>query len=304
MSLPQSFESLSLDDLHEFVARGQEESLHLDFKTIADSSLSTADDRRSFARALSGFANSSGGLVVWGIDARKNSDGVDCAVGFKEIDRVPKLVARLNQLTGEAAEPTVPGVLHRAIVSADRRGFAVTLVPESDRGPHMAKLGLDHYYKRSGDSFYRMEHFDIADMFTRRRRPRLVVTATVRGFNEQAAVQIGLRNEGRASAKSAYLAIQCPPPFSRSRWGLDGNGLEGMQNTRSMVGTYSWAYEGGSGWVLHPGVSREILLLHLGLQPKAPPSSDLVVEYAIACDDHPLEESSVVIPLAKLITGG
>lgn len=29
----------------------------------------------------------------------------------------------------------------------------------------MAKLEEDRYYKRSGDSFYRMEHFDLEDMF-------------------------------------------------------------------------------------------------------------------------------------------
>ena len=29
----------------------------------------------------------------------------------------------------------------------------------------MAKLGEDRYYKRSGDSFRKMEHFDLEDMF-------------------------------------------------------------------------------------------------------------------------------------------
>ena len=33
------------------------------------------EERRNFAKAVSGFANSDGGLIVWGIDARPNSDG-------------------------------------------------------------------------------------------------------------------------------------------------------------------------------------------------------------------------------------
>jgi hypothetical protein len=37
----------------------------------------------------------------------------------------------------------------------------------------MAKFGQDRYYKRSGDTFRRMEHFDLEDMFGRRPRPKL-----------------------------------------------------------------------------------------------------------------------------------
>jgi hypothetical protein len=39
----------------------------------------------------------------------------------------------------------------------------------------MAKLGEDRYYKRSGDRFYKIEHFDVADMFDRHRAPVLQV---------------------------------------------------------------------------------------------------------------------------------
>jgi hypothetical protein len=79
MALRDYFEGLSLTQIQEFVPDGREEDLHLEFKLISDSELKK-DDRRSFARAVSGFANSDGGLIVWRVDARKNKDGVDCAV--------------------------------------------------------------------------------------------------------------------------------------------------------------------------------------------------------------------------------
>ena len=41
----------------------------------------------------------------------------------------------------------------------------------------MAKLGENRYYKRSGDSFYQMEHFDLEDMFGRRRKPKLKMSS-------------------------------------------------------------------------------------------------------------------------------
>ncbi|MFM7293737.1 MAG: helix-turn-helix domain-containing protein, partial [Burkholderiales bacterium] len=136
-----NYDSLNLADLRGFVERAQEENLHLDFKTLRDAHLSSGDDRKNLACALSGFANSCGGLIVWGVDARKNADGVDCAMQLKPISQVSALVGRLNALTGEGVDPTVDGVRHRAIETELGAGFAITLVPESDAGPHMAKLG-------------------------------------------------------------------------------------------------------------------------------------------------------------------
>lgn len=84
---------------------------------------------------------------------------------LKEIGPFELLLSRLNQLTGDAVDPTDPGVRHR-IIHRTRKGdgFAISMIPENDSGPHMAKLGEDRYYKRSGGSFYKMEHYDIADM--------------------------------------------------------------------------------------------------------------------------------------------
>lgn len=262
--------------------------------------MASTDDKRNLARALSGFANSSGGLIIWGVEARKNNDGIDCATALKEIDRVALLLSRLNELTGDGVDPTVPGVRHRIIPgTGDGKGFAVSLIPESDTGPHMSKLGEDRYYKRSGDSFYKMEHYDIADMFFRRRRPNLVVTVKTKGIGAEASIILGLRNEGRATARAPYLAIRCNGPFRRSEFGLDGNRNEGMQFLRFSNSGYPWCYGGGLEIALHPRMSHDVVRLHQGLLPKNPPSSDVVIYYAVACEDQPLREEKLVVPLSQ-----
>src|SRR5262249_33289270 len=131
------------------------------------------EDRKIFAQCISGFANSSGGIIVWGVDARQQ-DGVDYARERKEIEQLERFVSKLNEFTGQAVSPVADGIRHKAIETEGGRGFAATIVPESDSGPHMAKLGEDRYYKRSGTSFLRMEHFDLEDMFGRRPRPKLL----------------------------------------------------------------------------------------------------------------------------------
>ena len=140
MDLSQTFDQLGLAEIDDYLKREQEEHLQLDFKTIKGANLASADDRRNFARGLSGFANSAGGIIVWGIDARNNAQGIDCAVAPSEIRQLKLLLSRLNEFTGQAVSPIVDGVRHKIIERTADSGFAVTLVPESQSAPHMAKL--------------------------------------------------------------------------------------------------------------------------------------------------------------------
>lgn len=300
MTYLTNFETLTLLDMEEFVARRQEENLHLDFKLVKDASLSSADDKKNLACALSGFANSSGGLIVWGVDARKNSDGVDCAVALRPVEQVSLLVGRLNSLTGEGVDPSVNQVQHRAIETEGGRGYALTVVPESETGPHMAKLGENRYYKRIGDGFYKMEHYDIADMFGRRRRPKLKVFYRVVGVGQQAEVHLGLRNDGRATARAPFFAFETEGTLLRSRYGLDGNGNEGLQWLRAANSGLQWAYGGGMDFALHPAMAHEVACLSLGIPARPIPTEDVVVRYVVACEDQPLERSVMVIPLDEL----
>lgn len=293
------FETLSLTDLQDFVERGQEENLHLDFKLLKDASLSSGDDKRNLACALSGFANSSGGLIVWGVDARKNSEGVDCAVELRPIPQVALLIGRLNALTGDGVDPSVAGVRHRAIETVGGQGFAITLVPESDTGPHMAKLAENRYYKRIGDGFYKMEHYDIADMFGQRKKPKLLVFYRVTGKHSQAQVHLGLRNDGRETARAPFFAFESDGPLQRSQYGLDGNGNEGLTWLRAANSGLQWAYGGGMDFALHPAMAHEVACLALGIPARPEPTVDVVVRYVVACEDQPLERGTLIIPIGE-----
>jgi hypothetical protein len=210
MTLSETFNALDWQKIASFVEQKQEENLHLDFKLVANSDLSKKEDKRNFARSLSGFANSSGGIIIWGIDARENVDGVDCATAIVEFSNPALMVTRLNSMTGDATSPLIAGVRHKPIINEQTgRGVVATLVPESDSGPYMAKLGEQRYFKRSGDSFYPMEHFDLEDMFGRRQKAKLEVlpehTSIEDGVEE---ITVRLLNAGRAVARHAGLVIR------------------------------------------------------------------------------------------------
>src|ERR1043165_444364 len=114
MSLAEQFDALDLNAINAYLAAGQEEHVSLEFKLVNDPELNRVD-RKNFATALSGFANSIGGLIVWGVEARRNAHGVDCAVNTQQIDRLARFITRLNELTGEAVNPLVDAVRHKPI---------------------------------------------------------------------------------------------------------------------------------------------------------------------------------------------
>ena len=77
MTLANQFDQLDVNAIRQFRTDGREEDIHLEFKTVNDPEMNR-DDRKNLAKCISGFANSDGGMVVWGVEAKKNADGIDC----------------------------------------------------------------------------------------------------------------------------------------------------------------------------------------------------------------------------------
>lgn len=299
MTLKTQFESLSVDGINEYIATKQEEHLQLDFKTINKSDLSHRDDRKTLAKALSGFSNSSGGLIIWGVVGVKDTTGIDCAVGKQEIDQLKIFISRLNELTGQAVSPIVDGVQHKPIFVEEDRGFAITLVPESDSGPHMAKLGEHRYYKRSGAGFYKMEHFDLEDMFGRRRRPNLIVRADpieIRQPGQPGAkllILISIENIGRGTAKTPFLSIDLSMGAKLYEYGVDGNNNTGLPIIRKHIGSGSEQHFGANtDIVIHPDMILDITQIKISVPN---PPSDLIFTYKVGAENMRTHEESVVI---------
>lgn len=294
MNLTETYELLGAHEVAEFIRLGQEENLHLDFKTVSNANFRGNDDKRNLAKCLSGFANSSGGLIVWGVDARKNAQGIDCACERAEIAPVRLFLSRLNELTRDAVSPIVDGIRHKAIEITPDSGFVVTLVPENDSGPYMAKLGEDRYYKRSGDSFYRMEHFDLEDMFGRRQKPLLNVRLEhrpVEGDNTVEDLIFNVLNIGRAVAKHAGLLAL----LQNVEITLVTEGLQNLSHLNNGRPTISYNYNSG---VIHPNN----IALHAGRVRfrRINPAENINVEVSFYCEDARVQkQASTLAPLQK-----
>jgi hypothetical protein len=280
--LAEIFNSLTVQDVLRFKDERRREDLTLDFKT-APALFDDRNDRKNLAVAISGFANSMGGLIVWGVDARRGEDEIDCAQEIVPISNPDLFTSRLTSYAAAATSPPAEGVAHR-LLEGTGGPFAVTFVPESTGGPHMAKLGEDRYYKRSGDQFRRMEHFDIADMLGRRPRPDLRLELTL---DPDRGVGVAIRNDGRGAGRSPFLRLRPRGDLRPSQFGFDGNGAIGLKAWgREDSGWY--LFGGDAGPVIHSGQRRPVTKLCYGPEFAGgvnPSAGVIVVEYELAAED-------------------
>jgi hypothetical protein len=209
-------------------------------------------------------------------------------------------VARLNELTSQAANPTVDGVLHKAIATEGAAGIAATYVPASDSGPHMAKLGEDRYYKRSGESFVKMEHFDIEDMFGRRAKPVLLLSHRFESHaSDMNFVFLSIENSGRAAAISPYLSLLTEPPYAIHSYGIDGNGRHGLP-VRTESRASQWVTFGGvEGNIVYPGVVFDVTTVRLKENPEASTRPPIKLKYRLAAANCRLVEGEYTIEVPR-----
>ncbi len=196
----------SEDDFKRMITDHVKEDLYLEFKQKRDRSKAQLEDndKVNFSRALSGFANSDGGILIWGVETFKRDES---AKSLKPITDVDGFIRSLKSSLTNSVQPFVDNVLIEKISTdaSEQVGFVKCLIPQSDKTPHRAMLAEREYYKRSTEGFYRLEHFDLEDMFGRRQKPLLVMHFASNDYPgddpEMREVKFSFINEGRWTAQ-------------------------------------------------------------------------------------------------------
>jgi hypothetical protein len=269
------FDSINqYDDIRKLI--GTQEDIFLDFKeTRTNSGALLDDDKMHFSKAASGFAHQEGGVLVWGIEARKDQAGTDQAAELKPIPNVKAFLSNLNDYTKYSTDPVVDGILHKVIFDHDEKtqthGFAISYFPRSDREHRsLGKTSAD-FYKRHGDSFSPLSTNDIRALFFRSHSPEVELVVT--GFRPgdggaptNGTLNFVLRNAGRGIAKypSALIGVS---PTAGGMW-YDGDGNFDFA-FGSILGSHVLGFEKqfipNAGIVIHP--EQEISIAKLVRNP-------------------------------------
>lgn len=254
------------DSLIGAISAGMQEGLTLDFKAPAVGKQGavfnaqgqlTKEGRAALAKALSAFSNSAGGVLVLGVDCRKNDEGVDCASALEPLPNWKSALSAVSSAVGDLLQPKNDGIRIDGFASHRNQnaGYLIIDVPRSERRPHRSEAAdQKQYFKRSGGASYVMEHVDIEDAFKRASVPELEVKPRWRrfstsGWQAQFHLEFWVDNVGEATAFFPSLELQI-----RANFTLDWpNHVLGVHRERMPEGQMSY---GNSEFVIHPGQTR------------------------------------------------
>lgn len=254
-------EELALKDA---ITREVQESLTLDFKlanegnaVFRENGTLTTEGRRVVAKAISGFSNSDGGLIVFGVECKK-INGLDCASRLAPLDNYERAKSNLNSEVGELLRPKNAGINVYSFPSQKYpdKGYVVIEVPRSDRRPHRSEASDQKgYFKRSGSSTFEMEHYDIEDAFRRKTAPEIALEIgcykrSTAGDLHLIRMIFYIRNVGYVSAEAPQLELT-ELQGKRYQWPRDLSELsKGVH--MEVASPKSIKYYSDTSFVLHP----------------------------------------------------
>lgn len=210
-------------DLERLIRDEVQENVGLDYKAAA--ALGQQDAlKREVAKDVSAFANSAGGVLVYGMA----EDG-HRPIRIEPINPNPLSKEWLENVILSNIQPRIADLHVNPVqlTGANARGVAyIVTVPQS----HTAHQAPDHrYYKRFNFQSVPMEDFEVRDTMNRGKTPiiEVIMEARLAGEDRQNDIHhyelaITLDNRGAVAAKNMKLILDFPGPLQPEFGGMVG----------------------------------------------------------------------------------
>lgn len=214
--------------LRDIVDRRESEKYFVDFKRTEEEDYSDKkslphSDRKNLEKAISGFGNSEGGVLIWGIE---NKSGEDFPVALKPFKGKERFRGLLSDCIGKATIPPHSSAENFVVEDASdgEKGYVVSVIPKTEGLP-IQVINSGRFYMRSGDSFVNLPYGVLSGMFGRRPNPNVTVMFTfVNGEglalkNGYVSFQIGIQlgNMGKGIARDVFLNAEYFMPGKESQ---------------------------------------------------------------------------------------
>lgn len=259
--------------IEDFIIQRKSEELFLDFKRASNNGKDKRlpdNDRNNLAKAISGFGNSEGGVLIWGVDCSRDKDGADVAKCEILINNPIRFSSLLQGAISGCTIPPHSTVENHVIQINQEEGFVVTLIPKSNYSPHQV-VSTKRYYIRAGSDFVPTPHDVLSGMFGRRPQSHVYHTYML-GIpdhdNDSLKIDFGIaiHNEGPGIATDTFIICtlehlpgeNCTIHFETPDQKNWSGGFE-FGRRISLISSM--------GYRIPPGATAQPLIIHISLQP-------------------------------------
>lgn len=203
--------------IQELIDAGEAEDQYLECKAPHGPQFNR-DMRAKLALCASGFGNSGGGVILWGVSTVKHeASGLDVLTQIEPIGNVKRLAQQVDRALPGLTDPQLAlessRILYRA--KGDTKGVIVTYIPPTPGDPVQSTVDR-HFHFRSGDEFIKMPYEMLRRMFAGAAGPvlRPILDARLVKCDEKGIwkVPIALYNESSAVARDTYVSVVIENP--------------------------------------------------------------------------------------------
>ena len=161
-------------DLKNLIDNQVEENIHLDYKS-ADSLSKTVDKKKEIAKDVSAFANSDGGVIIYGIKEFDELEKRHLPEAITPINREIFTKEWLEQVINSNITPRIEGIIIQPI-SLDKNSNDVVYVVSIKKSNTAHQASDLRYYKRFNFERVAMLDYEIRDIMNRKKTPLISLT--------------------------------------------------------------------------------------------------------------------------------
>jgi hypothetical protein len=245
---------------------GQSENSYFDCKEWPSND---SEAQKTIAKAACGLTNAEGGVLLFGMKARKADDEPDVVDSAAPVKDTSAVSSKILDLVGQLVEPGIQGIRVNCVNDPPtaKSGFVIVYIPRSDGPPRRSRKDWK-FYLRIGSGTFPMEYFQIEERFGRGPRAKLEVCLEMESIKYLTSDPItpcrwfvlGLKNTGLGAAKFPSIRYRYNCGLMVDRFGIDGNGGFGLPRRAAETG---WeAFRGGMDEIIYPEEIRKIAKLY------------------------------------------
>lgn len=208
------FESIgNYSKIEEFIAEGETEGLYLECKSPSVPKL-IQKEKSELASALSGFSNTEGGVIIWGVSTIKHLHGnLDVLTQIEELGNCDYFAKQIETSIPQLTIPAITNSKTKVIKKSKRngRGIIITYVPKTLGDPVQSNKD-NHFYFRAGDGFTKLPYEMLKRLFASTESPDLHVVFNSELVNVKGEgiweIPIILRNNSSAIAEKTKVIVE------------------------------------------------------------------------------------------------